>query len=271
MNEIDNVYLNLCSMLLDDDYSTEIGNTREINNAIITLNDITQNIVSVRNISHSYLFAEWIWYLKGNNKVSFISPFASKWKNISDDGFTNNSAYGYLMLYKNGFNQIDKIIQLLDEDPNSRRAVINLNVPNENVITTKDEPCTIALQFLIRNGKLNCTTMMRSNDIWYGFPYDVAFFTLLQRIIADELNIGYGIYTHFATSLHVYDNNFKDLKKIISENDPSTKEFVYDHEKFMDNLDFVYELLNYSTVHCEPDFNKKYILMLAKEFFGYKS
>ena len=85
-------------------------------------------------------------------------------------------------------------------DPNTRRAVVNINVPNVNVIETKDEPCTIALQFLNRDGKLHCTAIMRSNDIWFGTPYDWAFFIELQKVIADKLGLGYGTYTHFATS-----------------------------------------------------------------------
>lgn len=205
---IDSLYLQMCKELLR---APKINGTREINNAKVTLTDITDNIVSCRNISIPYCLGELLWYFTGRNDVEFISKFSSFWSRISDDGVTNNSAYGHVLMKKHGFNQIEKIIELLKRDPNSRRAVLNVNEANEHVIETKDEPCTIALQFLIRDNKLHCTAIMRSNDIWLGFPYDAVFFTELQKYIASRLMVGCGTYTHFATSLHVYD---RDIEKI---------------------------------------------------------
>ena len=118
-------------------------------------------------------------------------------------------------------------------DPNTRRAVININVPNERVIETKDEPCTIALQFLNRNGKLHCTAIMRSNDIWFGTPYDWAFFIELQKVIADRLGLGYGTYTHFATSFHAYERNMAEISAIAEADINALKtNIVFDRNRF---------------------------------------
>ena len=264
MNEIDRIYLALCNSLST---SPSVGNTKEMNNVKIMLNDINQNIVSVRGISPSYLFGEWLWYFTGRNDMKFISKFGSMWERLSDDGVTNNSAYGYIMQKKFGFNQVEKIIELLTEDPVSRRAVININTPNPSVITTKDEPCTIALQFLIRKNKLHCTAIMRSNDIWLGFPYDVAFFTELQKYIADQLGVGYGSYTHFVVSMHLYDRNFEDVKKIIAH--PESKPFTFDRKAFHRKKDLVAELIDFAIDHGST--NVKGITMaLAKDYFDYE-
>jgi thymidylate synthase len=48
---------------------------------------------------------------------------------------------------------------------------------------------------------------MRSNDIWMGFPYDVFSFTAMQCLMAMELGLGIGTYTHIAGSLHLYERN----------------------------------------------------------------
>lgn len=211
-NNIDEIYMTICKDLVK---ATQVGNTRELLNVKLVLTDITKNIVSVRGISPSYLCGELLWYFCGMKEVDFISQFSKFWEHISDDGETSNSAYGYLMQYKHKFNQIEKAIELLTKDPNSRRAVINLNTPNKNVIETKDEPCTIALQFMIRKGNLDCTAIMRSNDIWFGTPYDIAFFTELQKYIAQRLGVGYGWYTHFATSLHLYDKDYDKVQNVL--------------------------------------------------------
>lgn len=250
---INSLYSKMCEELL---CAPKINGTREINNIKVTLTDITDNVVSCRNISLPYMLGELLWYFTGRNDVKFISNFGSMWSKISDDGATNNSAYGYVLMKKHGFDQIEKIIELLKHDPNSRRAVLNINEANEHVIETKDEPCTIALQFLVRNNKLNCTAIMRSNDIWFGFPYDVIFFTELQKYIASRLMVGYGEYTHFATSLHVYERDVENIANL-----------TLDPQKVYINLGRLCEykdcMVNYIDEAFDP---KKDIVEIARKY-----
>jgi thymidylate synthase len=213
-SNIDSIYKLLCERLLK--HGKTVNNTVELNNVSFKLTDIRNNIINVRNISESYLLGELLWYMTAREDIDFIQKFSGFWGRISDDGVTSNSAYGHILFKRHGFNQVEKIIELLKTDKNSRRAVLNFNVPNPNVIETKDEICTIALQMYIRDGKLNCTGIMRSNDIWLGTPYDVAFFTELQKYIAHRVGVEYGTYTHFVTSIHVYDRNFEDLAGVLN-------------------------------------------------------
>lgn len=240
-DNINDIYLDICRNILD---APEVNGTNELNNYIFTLKDISKNIITLKekNISKAYLIAELLWYFNGRNDCEFIGKFASLWNRITDDGITSNSAYGYIVFEKHNFNQLDKIVELLRIDPNSRRAVININIPNEKVIETKDEPCTIALQFLIRDNKLNCTTMMRSNDIWFGLPYDIVFFTTIQKIIANKLNIETGTYTHFVTSLHMYERNRKQISNIVNNADVS--EFTLDIDKLLKNKEYLIKIVN---------------------------
>lgn len=214
-------YRQACKDLLEKGHEVESpnasrGNSLELNNYMFTVDDIDNNVITLktRDTSLTYLAAELLWYWQSRNDVEFIGKFAKLWKRISDDGLTSNSAYGYLLQEKHGFNQIETIINLLKADPSSRRAVLNLNVPNPNVATTKDEICTICLNFFIRDGKLNCTGMMRSNDIIFGLTYDITYFTQLQKYIANRLGIPTGSYTHFATSIHGYDRDYDKIEKI---------------------------------------------------------
>lgn len=231
LNEIDLKYWVLCKMLLN---ARKVGNTRELLDVKIKFDNIEDNVVSIRNISPAYLAGELLWYYTGRNDTQFISKFSSFWSNISDNGSTNNSAYGFLMMSAFGFDQIKLVIDMLKKDPNSRRAVINLNTPNPNAITTKDEPCTIALQFIVRDGKVHATGMMRSNDIWFGFPYDIVFFTDFQKYIANRLGLGYGTYTHFVTSMHLYDKDYEKVKKIVEN--PTSHKIYLDHKGFHEHL-----------------------------------
>lgn len=272
---IDDIYLTVAKDLLKatpingmERNDIRDGNTRELLNVKLVLKDINNNIVSIRGISPSYLMGELLWYFSGNNKLEFISKFGSAWENLSDDGVTCNSAYGFLMKYAHGFNQIEKVIEILKRDPNSRRAKINLNTPNEHVIETRDEPCTMCLHFMIRNNNLDCTAVMRSNDIWFGFPYDVAFFTELQKYIAMRLGVEHGWYTHFAVSLHLYDRDVDKIAEIVEN--PISKPITWDRKKFYKNYNFLADITGVATRHCSADFVKRSTLDRAKELIDYK-
>lgn len=213
-------YKKLANDLLDKGHTMETknvrGNTKELCNYMLTIDDLDCEYISLKTgkTNLTYLAAELLWYWSARNDVEFIGKFAKLWKALSDDGVTNNSAYGYILQKKHGFNQIEKVIELLKYDPYSRRAVININVPNEKVIETKDEPCTVCLDYQIRNGKLHCTCVMRSNDMNFGLRNDLGFFISLQKYIAKRLGVPVGTYTHFAMSIHFYDRDFQYVKNI---------------------------------------------------------
>ena len=228
------IYLDLCKKLIT---APIVGNTKELNNYKFELKDITKSIITIRNISKKYLLAELLWYINERNDKEFIGQFASLWNNISDDGMTSNSAYGYILGKKYGFNQIEQIIELLQKDPNSRRAVLNISDPSINRINTKDMQCTVCLQFLLRNNKLYCTTYMRSNDIWFGLPYDVVYFTFLQKYIAYRLNVGYGTYTHFVGSMHMYLRDEVNIKQMIEN--VSEHSFDINYWKLINNKEII--------------------------------
>ena len=255
-DNMDDIYSAICSKLST---APKVRGTKELNNYSFTLTDLDRNVINVRNISKSYVCGELLWYALGRKDVAFINKFAGLWGRISDDGITSYSAYGDIVFNRHGFNQVEKIIQLLCNDPESRRAVINFNVPNEHVIETKDEICTIALQFLIRDGKLNCYGIMRSNDVWFGLPYDTIFFTELTKYIAKRVGVPYGTYTHTVVSLHVYERNYEDIEKAAVA--VPTMQILVDFEKLM-QYKFILEHV------VETSDSPKIDLVLACEDYG---
>lgn len=183
----------------------------EICDAAFFVEDPTRNVVSnpIRKLPIRYAIGELAWYLSGSNRVEDIAQFAKKWESLTDDGETCNSAYGYRIFEKFGYDQWDYVKQLLRKDPNSRQAVIHIKDPDNR--PTKDLPCTVYLQFLVREGKLNLSVHMRSNDIWMGVPYDMFSFTFLQIKMAMELGLKIGSYSHYAGSLHLYSRDWQTV------------------------------------------------------------
>ena len=105
-------------------------------------------------------------------------------------------------------------VKRLKADTDTRQAVVTIFDPERDYDDTPDVPCTLSLQFMIRDGKLVLHTTMRSNDLWWGTAYDVFQFTQLQLTVARILGIEPGPYFHHANSLHLYARDFEAATKL---------------------------------------------------------
>ena len=161
----------------------------------------------IRNWKEDYAEAEWKWYLSENRNISKLGDIYGKvpeiWKRMADGNGDVNSNYGWQWSRND---QIDYVVDLLKNEPDTRQAAITILDTKEHDTFTFDTPCTYAIQFTIVNNKLHMCVTMRSNDLWYGFCNDQYQFSKLQEMISDELNIDMGTYYHFAHNLHIYND-----------------------------------------------------------------
>lgn len=160
---------------------------------------------------------ELLWYLSRDNNLGFISYYIQKYEDESDDGETVYGGYGPRLFKQRGIDQVANVIDLLRRKPNSRRAVIQLFDAEDIENQHKEIPCTTSLQFLVRDGAVNCMVSMRSNDAYLGFPHDVFCFTMLQEIVARSLGAEVGPYKHFAGSMHLYRKHFEKAETYLNE------------------------------------------------------
>ena len=160
-----------------------------------------------RNWNLDYAKAEWEWYLTGDRNIETLGELYGKipaiWKRMADGDNNVHSNYGYL--WERGY-QLDKVVQQLKDNPNTRKAAISIYDGKEIHRYRYDTPCTYAVQFTVINNKLNMCVTMRSNDLWYGFCNDQYCFSMIQKLVADRLNIEVGEYYHYAHNLHLYNN-----------------------------------------------------------------
>ena len=160
-----------------------------------------------RNWKQEYAEAEWQWYLSGDRNISKLGKLYGKtpeiWKRMADDKGNVNSNYGW-QWQRNA--QLDMIIETLRQKPETRQAAISIYDGKEITDYAHDTPCTYAVQFTIVHGRLDMCVTMRSNDLWYGFCNDQYCFSMLQGLVAHELNVEPGVYYHFAHNMHLYND-----------------------------------------------------------------
>lgn len=170
-----------------------------------------------RNISKKFTMAEFIWTMSGQDSLETIEYYNKRIRNFSDDGITLHGAYGPRLRDWRGVDQLRNVVEQLKADLFCRQAVIVIIDPARDlVVKTKDVPCNDFLQFLVRDDKINMSCYVRSNDLNWGFPYDIFHWTMLQEMLARELEVELGEYHHFVGSLHIYDKDYEYMKEVAS-------------------------------------------------------
>jgi thymidylate synthase len=230
------LYYKLCDNLYKaPDFRTKPrGETiKEFINCTLVLENPRNRLLTIpeRNLSFKYLAGELAFYFAGSNRLSFIEHYSKFWKKVSDDGKTVNSCYGKKLLHdknRRKITQFDHALMQLLKDKDSRKAVMVIFDKHSADLNTKDNPCTMHLQFFIRKNKLHLTAYMRSCDIWFGLSYDLPFFTILQEGMLLYLKTKYkelelGSYMHHAGSLHVYEKDFEKVTKLFCSENRTTK------------------------------------------------
>lgn len=222
--QFDDILIRLARVLLGAPTESPGGDlTKEIVNANLELRIPCRCVLTnpVRTQNKRYLERELQWYLLGTKEVGYIKEYAAKWGEIANADGSVNSAYGWQIFSQetpSGGSQFDYIVKELRNDLSSRRAVININQIIHKC-NTKDVPCTLTIQFLVRKNCLVQIATMRSTDFVWGLCNDVPFFAMLQMKIGNELldkhpSLLLGSLFLNTGSLHVYERHFEVIDKL---------------------------------------------------------
>jgi len=231
MNKINQDYLEtLEELFVDYDYKVSPRGMEifeKLNHKFLV--DMDNPIISIpeRKLNYNFMFGEAAWILDGRNDVKTISKYMKGITRFSDDGITFFGAYGPKII-----DQISYVVNTLCKDPDSRQAV--LSIWRENPRSSADIPCTLSMQFFLREGTLYCNTNMRSNDIWLGTPYDSFNFSAISFYIACRLReknvkCKLGRLAINAGSRHLYKSNYEAAYKLTEH------EMTYANVKFSFN------------------------------------
>lgn len=218
---------------LAEPHASRAGPTRELVGWSGRLADPSRNVLldPARRMDPAYACAELLWYFSGERSVEMMCAYAPSYKRFANPQTETGhamGAYGHRWTSNPGFadravevvsnlegvelsSQLDAAELLMRKRPETRQAVVTMwdssDIGEAIVGQANDVPCTIALQFLPRGGRLHAHCFMRSNDAWLGMPYDVFCFTTVQAILARRLGLELGEYCHSVGSMHLYERN----------------------------------------------------------------
>ena len=182
---------------------------------------------------NDYLEKEIVLFDKGEIDADKMGNISSIWKMIANPDGTINANYGYMVYHLRdaGNEKFDSNTKMMSQwewckDRLSKniytlQAIMHFNRPKDQFIDNLDQPCTVFTQFTVEDGKLNFHSFMRSNDIIYGTPYNLAYFKILQGRMLEYLNkefnanLKFGYLHHNVTSLHLYEDKVGIAKSIV--------------------------------------------------------
>lgn len=215
------VWKKAVEMLLvqENSINGRIGEVFELLHAFLSIEDPRQKWIYDRipPISISYALAELVWIMNGEERSDIINYWNPSLPKFAGDGEVYYGAYGKRLRSHFGFDQLEKAYFALQNTPESRQVVMQIydvikDFPIDNgKPRSEDIPCNICSLLKVREGKLEWSQIMRSNDILLGMPYDFVQFTSLQEILAGWLGLEVGSYNHYSDSLHLY---CRDINKI---------------------------------------------------------
>lgn len=164
----------------------------------------------------------WIWQKKSNDIRDLGSHIWDEW---AGEDHTIGKAYGYQLKvkhkYKEGeFDQVDRVIYDLKNNPYSRRIMTNIYV-HQDLNEMNLYPCAYSMTFnvtkdknsdkLILNGLLN----QRSSDVLVANNWNVCQYALLIMMFARECDMIPGELVHMISDCHIYDRHIPIVEEIL--------------------------------------------------------
>lgn len=189
------------------------GDTLEVTDMLIELAYPDKSIpcgINRKGYSHALAALEGLQLVAGETYDDLMVKIAPNTEQFREDDQMFHGGYGRRI-----GEQMEVIVERLQKDPDTRQAVVTLWNPGLDLEPgKKDYPCTCLFNWRVREGKLLMSTFMRSQDVHWGWPYDVVMFTTLHLTMASFLGVEPGPYTHHAASFHIYTKDTPALRTL---------------------------------------------------------
>ncbi|MDC0884778.1 thymidylate synthase [Gammaproteobacteria bacterium] len=230
--------------------------------------------VTTKSLAWKGVVSELLWFLEGSDderrlaeirfqkdrsELTDLSKFSTIWTDNADNqgielGYENTETikklgpvYGVQWRDWGGIDQIKKLINDLQANPNGRRHILSAwNVGKIDSMALP--PCHVMSQFYVsKNDRLSCQMYQRSADMFLGVPFNIASYALLQSILANILNLIPGEFVHTFGDAHIYKNSIEQVKEQLSREPKKLPKLIMPNLNSIDALndcsvdDFVLE------------------------------
>ena len=240
MSLADELFINMCSDIIENGYSTEGEKVRpkwEDGSYAYTIKkfgvvnryDLSKEFPAI-TLRKTYIKSAidellWIWQKKSNNVHDLKSHIWDSW---ADENGSIGKAYGYQLgvkhQYKEGMmDQVDRLLYDLKNNPYSRRMMTNIYV-HQDLHEMNLYPCAYSMTFNVTGDRLNAILNQRSQDVLTANNWNVVQYAALVYMIAQVTGFKPGELVHVIADAHIYDRHIPLVEELITrETHPAPK------------------------------------------------
>ena len=172
---------------------------------------ITTKKLHLRSIIH-----ELLWFLSGSSNIKYLHDNkVTIWDEWADENGDLGPVYGvqwrsWPTADGRHIDQISNVIEQIKTNPDSRRLIVcswNVGLIDKMALP----PCHCLFQFYVNEGRLSCQLYQRSCDIFLGVPFNIASYSLLTYMVAQQCNLLPGEFIWTGGDCHIYKNHFEQV------------------------------------------------------------
>jgi thymidylate synthase len=182
-------------------------------------------LVTTKRVYTRPMIEELLWMLSGStNNNDLVAKDVSIWNEWARaDGslgpvygaqwrkWAGEDAHGNIILV----DQISDLVNNLRNNPHDRGHVVSAwNVAQLQAMALR--PCHAFFQFWVADGALSCQLYQRSADMFLGVPFNIASYSLLTHMIAQQCDLGLGEFIWTGGDCHIYHNHFDQVRLQLS-------------------------------------------------------
>ncbi|MBI4231929.1 thymidylate synthase [Candidatus Peregrinibacteria bacterium] len=217
-------------------------------------------LITTKKVRMDAIIRELLWFLRGSTNINDeLTQHTPIWDAWADEKGELGPIYGYQWrkwekfvedrehsgLYKKTHvDQIQNVIDTIKNNPDSRRIIVSgWNVSDIDRMALP--PCHTLFQFYVISGRLDLQLYQRSADIALGVPYNIASYSTLLMMMAQECGLIPGVFVHTIGDAHIYLNHVEGLKEQLTRSPKALPTLTVAKKPFWD-LEFDdFELTGY--------------------------
>ncbi len=177
--------------------------------------------VTTKKLHFRSIIHELLWFLNGDTNIKYLNDNkVTIWDEWANENGDLGPIYGKQWVNwetKNGrvINQIADVIEEIKRNPYSRRLIVSAwNVGELSDMALM--PCHLLFQFYVSDSKLSCQMYQRSADSFLGVPYNIASYSILTQMIAQQCDLDVGDFVWTGGDCHIYSNHLEQVKLQLS-------------------------------------------------------
>lgn len=178
-------------------------------------------LLTTKKVHLKSIVWELLWFMRGSSDNNWLRERGvTIWDEWAADDGDLGPIYGVQWRSwptpdGRHIDQLSEALQLLIDDPASRRNIVSAwNVSElENMALP---PCHLLFQFYVADGKLSCQLYQRSADMFLGVPFNIASYSLLTHMMAQQAGLEVGDFIWTGGDCHIYDNHLEQVELQLS-------------------------------------------------------